>query len=33
VLSGEVEALLDLVQRFQMEQGSATGQDRLSRAA
>nr|WP_295976787.1 methyl-accepting chemotaxis protein [uncultured Agrobacterium sp.] len=33
VLSGEVEALLDLVQRFQMEQGSTTGRDRLSRAA
>ena len=33
VLSGEVEALLDLVQRFQMEQGSAAGRDRLNRAA
>ena len=33
VLSGEVEALLDLVQRFQMEQGSAAGSGRLNRAA
>jgi methyl-accepting chemotaxis protein len=33
VLSGEVEALLDLVQRFQMEQGSATGRDRYNQAA
>lgn len=33
VLSAEVEALLDLVRRFQMEQTSATGRERYSRAA
>ena len=33
ILSGEVKALLELVQRFQMEQGSATGRDRYNQAA
>ena len=33
ILSGEVKALLELVQRFQMEQGSAGHSDRFNRAA